>query len=123
MFTWTKRILQIAVLFLFYYIGEAIQAYFSLVIPGSIIGMLLFFLLLTAQVIKIDWVEEGIDFIIKDMPIFFVPVTVGIIQYFDFFYGKGIIMIPSIILSTIFVIAIAGLLTQFTLKNGDNRNE
>ncbi len=37
-------ILQISVLFLFNFIGQLIQGYFSLSIPGSLIGMLLLFL-------------------------------------------------------------------------------
>ncbi|WP_235182974.1 hypothetical protein [Gracilibacillus boraciitolerans] len=37
-----KILLQISILFMFFYIGETIQEIFSLFIPGSIIGMLLF---------------------------------------------------------------------------------
>jgi holin-like protein len=111
-----KIILQISVLFLFYYIGEAIQSAFSLFIPGSIIGMLLFFALLTFKLIRVEWVADGIDLLIKDMPIFFVPVTVGVVQYLDFFYGKGSLMIPLVILSTFLTIGISGWVTSLLLK-------
>lgn len=111
-----KIILQIGVLFLFYYIGEAIQAIFSLFIPGSIIGMLLFFALLAGKVIRAEWVSQGIDLLMKDIPIFFVPVTVGIIEYLDFFYGKGSLMIPLIILSTFLVISVGSMVTSKLLE-------
>ncbi|QGH33419.1 CidA/LrgA family holin-like protein [Gracilibacillus salitolerans] len=111
-----KIILQISVLFLFYYMGEAIQAAFSLFIPGSIIGMLLFFALLTAKLIRVEWVADGIDLLMKDMPIFFVPVTVGVVQYLDFFYGKGSLMIPLVMISTFLIIGISGLITSLLLK-------
>ncbi|MFD2656473.1 CidA/LrgA family protein [Gracilibacillus thailandensis] len=111
-----KIILQISLLFLFYYIGEAIQSAFSLFIPGSIIGMLLFFALLTFKLIRVEWVADGIDLLIKDMPVFFVPVTVGVVQYLDFFYGKGSLMIPLVILSTFLTIGISGWVTSLLLK-------
>ncbi|ENH95763.1 murein hydrolase exporter [Gracilibacillus halophilus YIM-C55.5] len=57
---WMRRILQISILFVFYYIGEAIQQFFSLLIPGSIIGMLLFFLLLSTHIIPLHWVNEAL---------------------------------------------------------------
>lgn len=111
-----KIILQISVLFLFYYIGEAIQSAFSLFIPGSIIGMLLFFALLTFKLIRVEWVADGIDLLIKDMPIFFVPVTVGVVQYLDFFYGKGSLMILLVIISTFLTIGVSGWITSLLLK-------
>lgn len=111
-----KILLQISVLFVFYYIGEAIQSLFSLFIPGSIIGMLLFFALLAGKVIREEWVSEGIDYFMKDLPIFFVPVTVGVIEYLHFFYGKGSLMIPLVILSTFLVIAAGSIVTSKLLE-------
>ncbi|WP_077065031.1 CidA/LrgA family protein [Gracilibacillus massiliensis] len=118
-----KIIIQISVLFIFYYIGETIQETFSLFIPGSIIGMLLFFALLTFRWIRVEWVEEGIDLLIKDMPIFFVPVTVGVVQYLDFFIGKGSLMIPLIILSTLLVILSGSLITSLLVKKDGHTYE
>ncbi len=111
-----KIILQISLLFLFYSIGEAIQSAFSLFIPGSIIGMLLFFTLLSGRLIKVEWIADGIDLLMRDMPIFFVPVTVGVVQYLDFFYGKGSLLIPLVMLSIFLIIGISGFVTSLLLK-------
>ncbi len=118
-----KIILQISLLFLFYYIGETIQELFSLFIPGSIIGMLLFFALLTTKFFQVEWVSDGIDLLMKDMPIFFVPVTVGVIQYLDFFVGKGSLMIPIVMLSTFLVIYTASVITSLLLKKAGHNYE
>ncbi|PWU66850.1 MULTISPECIES: CidA/LrgA family protein [Gracilibacillus] len=103
---------QISMLFLFYYIGEWIQDLFSLLIPGSIIGMLLFFLLLQVKAIRVHWIEKGIDLLLKDMPIFFVPVTVGIVEYLDFLNGKGILILPIAFVSTLIVTVITAIISQ-----------
>ncbi|UOQ84583.1 CidA/LrgA family protein [Gracilibacillus salinarum] len=118
-----RIVLQISVLFIFSYIGEWIQEEFSLFVPGSIIGMLLFFVLLTTKLIKVAWIEDGIDFIMKDMPIFFVPVTVGVVEHLHFFAGKGSLLIPLIMLSTFLVVSISSLFTSLLLKKEADTNE
>lgn len=109
-------LLQISLLFLFYYIGMFIQNYFSLVIPGSLIGMLLLFSLLVLKVIKLNWIQDGIDILLKDMPLFFIPVTVGVVQYLDFFYGKGSIVLIIVVVSTLLVIALSSWITDLMLR-------
>ncbi|KAB8129385.1 CidA/LrgA family protein [Gracilibacillus oryzae] len=99
-----KIILQISVLFLFNLIGETIQSFFHLTIPGSIIGMLLFFVLLVTKVIPEKLIKDGIDLLIKDMPLFFIPVTVGVIEFLDFFKGKGSFILFITFISTMVVI-------------------
>ncbi|MEF3328939.1 CidA/LrgA family holin-like protein [Oceanobacillus oncorhynchi] len=109
-------ILQIGILFLFNFIGQLIQGFFSLSIPGSLIGMLLLFSLLFFKIIPLTWMQAGVDFLLKDIPFFFIPVTIGIIQYLTFFYGKGSLTILLVIVSTFIVIGVSGIVTNFILK-------
>ncbi|WP_235817426.1 CidA/LrgA family protein [Gracilibacillus timonensis] len=109
--------LQISVLFLFNYIGLAIQDFFSLVIPGSLIGMLLLFGLLVMKVIPLTKIQTGVDYLLKDIPFFFIPVTVGVMEYLNFFLGKGSLIILLIVVSTCLVIGVSGIVTNQMLKN------
>lgn len=109
-------ILQISVLFLFNFIGQLIQGYFSLGIPGSLIGMLLLFCMLILKIFPLVWIQLGVDFLLKDIPFFFIPVTVGVVQYLSFFYGKGSLTILLVIISTFLVIGVSGAVTNFLLK-------
>ncbi|MCT1902831.1 CidA/LrgA family holin-like protein [Oceanobacillus sojae] len=109
-------VLQISVLFLFNFIGQFIQGYFSLSIPGSLIGMLLLFSLLILKILPLTWIQSGVDFLLKDIPFFFIPVTVGVVQYLSFFYGKGSLTILLVVISTFFVIGVSGTVTNFLLK-------
>ncbi|MFD1067098.1 CidA/LrgA family protein [Oceanobacillus locisalsi] len=109
-------IVQIGILFLFNYIGVLIQNFFALNIPGSLIGMLLLFVLLISKVIPLRWIQSGVDFLLKDIPFFFIPVTVGVIQYLSFFFGKGSLTILLVIISTFMVIGISGIVTNALLR-------
>lgn len=115
--------LQISVLFLFNFIGQFIQGYFSLSIPGSLIGMLLLFTLLVLRIIPLTSIQTGVDILLKDIPFFFIPVTVGVIQYLSFFQGKGALTIPLVMASTFFVISISGIVTKLALGKKEKSYE
>src|SRR5699024_8013754 len=100
----------------FYLSGSWIQTTFNLFIPGSVLGLLLLFILLTTKVIKVTWIEEGARFFVNHLVLFFIPPTVGIMNYFNVFTGKGLMLIFITVISTILVIGISGKVTQLVDK-------
>lgn len=108
----TKIILQIGLLGVMYMIGSAIQQYFQLFVPGSVIGLLLLFLLLTTGVFKTKWIESGAQFMMRHIVIFFIPAIVGVIVYYKIFSGKGSLLIVTTLLSTILVMGVSGVLSE-----------
>jgi holin-like protein len=105
-------IFQIVILTCFYLAGITIQHYFSLSIPGSMIGMLLLFLALVTKMIPVRFIETGSAFLLKHLPLLFLPVTVGILQFLGLFAGKGILLILITLISTIMVMVFSGLIGQ-----------
>ncbi|WP_231572540.1 CidA/LrgA family protein [Halobacillus sp. BBL2006] len=108
--------IQIAMLYGIYLIGKGIQNLFDLFIPGSVIGMILLFTILSFKVVP-EWIlQRGITFMIRHLPFFFIPATVGVISYAYVFKGKGVLLIGIGLLSTALVMALAGLVTQWMVK-------
>ncbi|WP_332697548.1 CidA/LrgA family protein [Halalkalibacter lacteus] len=105
-------ILHVALLSIFYFVGVLIQNKFALAIPGSIIGMLLLFLALLTKVLPVRLIEEGSSFILRHMPLLFLPVTVGILQFLDVFSGLGILLIFITLISTVIVMIVTGFLGE-----------
>src|SRR5690625_512825 len=83
-----KICFHIIILYSFYLLGNWIQISLNLFIPGSVIGMILLFILLLIKGVKLTWVEEGATFLINNLALFFIPATVGIIDYFFLIFGK-----------------------------------
>ncbi|MDT8859339.1 CidA/LrgA family protein [Alkalihalobacillus sp. MEB130] len=108
--------IHIAVLTCFYLLGVGIQRYFELMIPGSIIGMLLLFLALSMKLFPLRYIEEGSSFILRHMPLLFLPVTVGILQFLDVFSGGGFLLILITFVSTLIVMAVSGIVGQTLVK-------
>src|SRR5699024_1365294 len=86
-------------------------------VPGSVIGLLLLFILLISNVLKVEWIEEGAQFFVNNLVFFFIPATVGVMNYFDLFKGKGILLILIVLLSTILVMGSSGLVSQSLAKD------
>jgi holin-like protein len=80
-------------------------------IPGSIWGLLLLFLGLTTRIIRLEWIYLGSSLLIRYMAVLFVPVSVGIIKYYDLLVSQWkILLIPNILSTflTLFIIAFLG---------------
>lgn len=111
-----KIIIHIAVLYGIFLVGNGIQHYFNLFIPGSVIGMVLLFALLMTGVIKASWIEEGSRIIINHLALFFIPATVGVMNYFGLFAGKGFLLVIIVLLSTVMVIVTGGHVSQALMR-------
>ncbi|KHF39681.1 CidA/LrgA family protein [Halalkalibacter okhensis] len=116
MMTMLRIMIHIAILTVFYFIGSWIQQKLGLAIPGSIIGMLLLFLALLTKMLPVRYIEEGSSFILRHMPLLFLPVTVGILQFLDVFSGRGFLLILITLISTMMVMAVSGLIGQNLVK-------
>jgi len=101
-------IVQIIGLFIFNLLGEFISSLLNLPLPGSIVGLLLLFLCLHYKIIPETYIKEGVGFLLAILPLFFIPATVGIIQYPEFLSTKGIILIVIVMVSTFLTMIVAG---------------
>ncbi len=109
--------LQVFLLYGLYLVGTFIQNTFDLPIPGSILGMLLLFILLTTKIFPLKWVQEGCNFLLSHLPLFFIPVTVGVMEYGFVFQGKGLLLIPAVLGSTILVMVLSAKVLEWMMPN------
>ena len=52
---------------------------------------------------KVTWIDKGAILLLSHLPLLFIPVTVGIIDFFDLFKGRGFFSVIVVIVSTILV--------------------
>lgn len=78
-----KIVLQIAIVFGVCWIGNIISSLLPIPFPGSVISMILLFLLLLCRVVKVKHIKEKADFMLKNMAMFFIPAGVGIVEQYD----------------------------------------
>lgn len=64
---------QILMLILFSLSINKIIDIFDLNIPGSILGIILLFLLLQLKIIPLKWIESGANFLLAHLMLFLIP--------------------------------------------------
>jgi holin-like protein len=108
---------QFAIIFGFLGIGELIVYLTGIKLPASIIGMLLLTLSLKMGWIKLSWVKGMSDFLVKNLPFFFIPPGVAVMLYFDLIKTSFVPILLAALGSTVIVIVATGWVHQLMRKS------
>ena len=122
-----KYINQVLIILLISFIGELLNYFIPLPIPGSIYGMILLFILLCTGLVKLHQIREVGNFLIDIMPMLFIPSAVGIMAQFEQLKSIWIKVIVVTIITTVIVMTVTGLTTQTIIRikkrKEDDNNE
>ncbi|QQE73091.1 CidA/LrgA family protein [Brevibacillus composti] len=110
-----KIIRGIIVLLAFYGAGVLLAKWLHIPLPGNIIGMLMLTLALTTGVVKLDWVEQASELLIRHMMLFFVPILVGVASYLGIIAENPIGLLLAMVLGTACVMVVTGRVIQWYL--------
>ena len=96
--------------------GTAVQQFFSLPIPGAVIGMLLLFVGLIARRKISENLQQTSLTLLRYMPLLFVPVGVGVMQQFGLLGREWLPISAALVGSLIATIAFTGVVMQVCLR-------
>jgi holin-like protein len=111
---------SIFIIFLFQLIGETIQKYFDLTVPGPVIGLILLLTTLIAlkgtKSIYIKNTKEEIsstsNYITSYLSLLFVPIGVGVVMHLSYLEKNYIPVLAVIFISTTLTIGFTALLME-----------
>lgn len=118
-----KVVLQILVLCGISIIGNLLAQIVDVGIPGNLIGMGILFVLLERNVIALEWIERGANFLIAELLLFFIPSAIGIIQYKSLFASHLGALLFVIIFSTVAVLVFVALSTELVSRYRGRRGK
>lgn len=119
-----KFIKQFGIILAISFIGEIMNYLIPLPVPASIYGLVLMLLCLHFGIVHIDSVKDSGKFLIEIMPLMFIPAAVGLIESWNTIGSKIGTYFIITVLSTIFVMIVAGHTTQAFIrfsKSKDNQ--
>ncbi|MFS0635371.1 CidA/LrgA family protein [Mesobacillus foraminis] len=107
-------IIQVLFIHVFLYLGAALKLIIpiSIPIPGSMFGLILLFLALCLNLVKLEWVEKGGNWLLAELLLFFIPSAVGIVNYDDILSLQGVEIVLLISISTIIVMGMTALIAE-----------
>jgi len=109
---WMHCVWQIGLLYLIALGSNALVDWLHVPVPGSIVGIAVLFALLQAKIVKVEWLDAGVKWLHGDLLLFFIPATVGIMQYAGLLRTDGIAVGLTVVVSTVLVMACAGYAAQ-----------
>lgn len=116
-----KLILQLALIMLITFIGTEVQKLLHIPLAGSIVGLMLFFLLLQFKIVPESWINVGADFLLKTMVFFFIPSVVGIMDVASNITMNYILFFIVIIFGTCLVALSSGYIAEKMLEKSNTR--
>lgn len=111
-----KYLKQFGIILFINFIAIIINKTLISLIPATVIGMLLLFLLLNMKVIKLDNIKEFSDFMLMNLAFFFIPPGVTLIKTWDILklnLGKILFVV---IITTFITMVVTGLTVDFIIK-------
>lgn len=109
-----KIIKQLFWIFLFSFIGEIISVLIAsfMAIPGSVIGMVLLFLALQFNWVRVEQVDDVGTWLTDNMGIFFVPAGVGLMSNFGVLANTWWQLLIIMAVTTILMMGFVGKIVQ-----------
>lgn len=111
-----KYIIQLFIIFMITFLGEILYEFIPLPIPASIYGLLLMLICLKTKIVKLEQVKSAGGFLLDIMPVMFMPAAVGLITIWKDVVHIIVPIIIIALLTTVFVMAATGKMTDFVLK-------
>ena len=117
-----KYLKQLLIITFIAMIGETLNYFIPLPVPGSIYGLVLIFLALNFKIIRLDQVSTTGKYLLEIMPIMFVPPAAELVSSWDMV--KGVLLQGTFItcLTTVAGMAVVGMVTQAVIRR-DKRKE
>ncbi len=113
-------IIQILLIHIFLLLAIGLKQLLSIPLPASMIGLVLLFLALVLKIIKLEWVEQGANWLMAELLLFFVPSAVGIVNYNEIASWQGVEMVFIIGISTFIVMSLTAFIADWIVtKKGE----
>ena len=112
-----KIIGQVFLLWVIYYFSTWVVKILHVPLPGSVLGMIILFVLLSTGVIKEQWLSAATNPLLKHFSFFFIPIAVGLMEWSDLFIQKGYLLFFPLVISMLVALLTTGGIVQFLIKS------
>ena len=118
---------SIFAIFLFQLVGEMVQKYFTLTVPGPVIGLVLLLLAMLASdrvgnrpaaQLKQNLVLTA-ETLLGHLPLLFVPIGVGVVMHITLLEGQLAAVLGVIFIGTVLTVGFSALLMEKLQGRGD----
>jgi len=114
-----KYIKQFLIILAISFAGEILSFLIPFPIPASIYGIVILFTGLVTKLIPYENVKDTGHFLVEIMPVMFIPAAVGLLDAWGIVKDSWFEYVLLTIVTTILVMGVAGKVTQYVAKKGE----
>ena len=116
---------QIGILLGVWAAGELVSQFIKNIIsiPGSILGMIILFLLLQFKIMKEETIKDVADFLLGNMAIFFVPAGVSLINSLGLITENMLVLLLSGTIATVVIMIVTGKIVEVMINKDDKSSD
>ncbi|MFQ7553147.1 MAG: CidA/LrgA family protein [Blautia marasmi] len=118
-----KYLRQFCIILLLSFLGEGLHIILPLPVPASVYGLVLMLAALQTGILKTHQVKESAGFLIEIMPVMFIPAAAGLLNSWGVLKPVFIPVAVITAFTTVFVMAVTGLVTQGIIRKGKKSDE
>ena len=118
-----KYIKQLLIILFISFIGEVLKYLIPLPVPASIYGLVLLLAALLTGVLKLEKIKDVSGFLIEIMPLMFIPAAVGLMDSWSSLGGILVQVVITVVVSTILVMGVSGMVTQWIIRKERRKKE
>jgi len=109
---------QVFLLWVIYYVSTWAVKTFHVPLPGSVLGMICLFALLSAGIIKEQWLTTATTPLLKHLSFFFIPIAVELMEWGGLFRQKGHLLFLPLVVSLLVALVTTGGIVQLLSESG-----
>jgi holin-like protein len=98
-----QRGIQIFALIVICWLAQLITSQLNWPIPGSLLGLVLLWVLLNRKMLPAAWVEHGADDLLNHLMLFFVPAMLALVDRPELLSMLGVQLLLAVLISTVAV--------------------
>lgn len=87
-----------------------------IIFPAPILGIIFLFVLLQFNIIKKDWIRDICNLLLKYMPLFFIPVAVGVISYYKLIEENLVLILTNVIVTMVVTLIVTAIFVENIIK-------
>lgn len=118
-----KYMRQLLVITFIAFLGETLNHFIPLPIPGSIYGLVIMFAALNFRIIRLDQVNDTGKFLLEIMPVLFIPPAANLVGSWA---ALKEVLVPGTLIScitTVVGMVVVGLVTQAVIRHGKKEHK
>lgn len=118
-----KLLQQVGILFGLCWLCQCLERVLPFAFPASVLAMVVLLVLLAGGVCRVERVQSIADFLLKNLPFFFIPVSVSIMEYADVIFSNAAAFFTVCAVSTVITFAATAWAVRLTLRWMERRGK